>query len=145
MKTIYEAVRKSPHWPESLMILMYDEHGGFYDHVPPPAATAPGDKGIAGLNRHGFTFEQLGVRIPAVIISRTWRGALSITPSTITHRFLQRWRDSSICPRSPTETGQQPHSIIFLPAANRGTMLYSAFRCRRHPAFRIVRTHSLAG
>src|ERR1700680_4610583 len=51
------------------MILMYDEHGGFYDHVAPPPATAPGDKGIAGLNRHGFTFEQLGVRIPALIIS----------------------------------------------------------------------------
>lgn len=69
VKTIYEAVRKSPHWPESLMILMYDEHGGFYDHLPPPATTAPGDKGIAGLNRHGFTFDRLGVRVPAVIIS----------------------------------------------------------------------------
>ena len=69
LKTIYEAVRRSPHWPESLMIVMYDEHGGFYDHVPPPAAPAPGDRNIAGLNRHGFTFERLGVRIPAVIIS----------------------------------------------------------------------------
>jgi phospholipase C len=69
LKTIYEAVRRSPHWPESLMIVMYDEHGGFYDHVPPPATPAPGDKNIAGLNRHGFTFERLGVRIPAVIIS----------------------------------------------------------------------------
>jgi phospholipase C len=69
VKTAYEAVRNSPHWLKSLMILMYDEHGGFYDHVPPPRATAPGDNAIAGLNRHGFTFEQLGVRIPAVIIS----------------------------------------------------------------------------
>ncbi len=69
VKTIYEAVRNSPHWSQTLMILMYDEHGGFYDHMPPPAATAPGDEAIAGLNRHGFSFEQLGVRIPAVIIS----------------------------------------------------------------------------
>jgi phospholipase C len=69
LKTVYEAVRRSPHWPESLMILMYDEHGGFYDHVAPPAAIPPGDSSIAGLNRHGFGFDQLGVRIPAVVIS----------------------------------------------------------------------------
>jgi phospholipase C len=69
LKTVYEAVRRSPHWMESLMILMYDEHGGFYDHVAPPAATPPGDSSIAGLNRHGFEFDQLGVRIPAVVIS----------------------------------------------------------------------------
>ena len=69
LKTVYEAVRKSPHWPESLLILMYDEHGGFYDHIPPPAATAPGDSSIAGLNKHGCGFDQLGVRIPAVIIT----------------------------------------------------------------------------
>jgi phospholipase C len=80
LKTVYEAVRRSPHWSESLMILMYDEHGGFYDHVPPPAAPAPGDRAIAGLNRHGFTFEQLGVRIPAVIISPyTQRGVIDHT------------------------------------------------------------------
>jgi len=69
VKTVYEAVRKSPHWLKSVLVLIYDEHGGFYDHVPPPSATAPGDNWIAGLNRHGFNFEQLGVRVPAVIIS----------------------------------------------------------------------------
>ena len=69
IKTVYEAIRQSPHWLESVLVVVYDEHGGFYDHMPPPTATAPGDQAIAGLNRHGFTFEQLGVRIPAVIIS----------------------------------------------------------------------------
>ena len=69
LKTVYEAVRRSPHWPQSLLIVMYDEHGGFYDHVAPPPASPPGDQNIPGLNRHGFTFEQLGVRIPALIIS----------------------------------------------------------------------------
>lgn len=69
LKLIYEAVRRSPHWPESLMIVMYDEHGGFFDHVAPPESVAPGDAFIGGLNRHGFTFDRLGVRVPAVIIS----------------------------------------------------------------------------
>jgi phospholipase C len=80
LKTVYEAVRRSPHWPESLLILMYDEHGGFYDHVAPPAATPPGDASIAGLNRHGFGFDVLGVRTPAVIISPiTERGLIDHT------------------------------------------------------------------
>jgi phospholipase C len=95
LKTVYEAVRRSPHWPESLMILIYDEHGGFYDHVAPPAATPPGDSSIAGLNRHGFGFDQLGVRIPAVVISPfTERGLIDHTvydhatiPATLSRLF----------------------------------------------------------
>jgi phospholipase C len=66
IKDVYEAIRTSPHWPTSLLVVTYDEHGGFYDHVPPPPATPPGD-GIGG--RFGFGFDQLGVRVPAVIVS----------------------------------------------------------------------------
>lgn len=36
IKNVYEALRASPAWNETLLILNYDEHGGFYDHVPPP-------------------------------------------------------------------------------------------------------------
>ena len=78
LKTIYEAVRTSPHWTQSLLIVMYDEHGGFYDHVAPPVAVPPGDSPIPGLNQHGFGFDQLGVRIPALVISPfTERGVIS--------------------------------------------------------------------
>lgn len=70
LKTIYETIRNSPHWESSLLIITYDEHGGFYDHVPPPAAIAPGDATTNPENNHfGFDFTQLGVRVPAVIVS----------------------------------------------------------------------------
>ncbi|WP_183558948.1 alkaline phosphatase family protein [Mucilaginibacter sp. SP1R1] len=70
IKTVYEAIRNSPHWPKSLLIIVWDEHGGFYDHVPPPAATAPADQVLHGsMNRFGFDFKQYGVRVPAVVIS----------------------------------------------------------------------------
>ncbi len=36
MKNVYEALRNGPLWNETLFIINYDEHGGFYDHVPPP-------------------------------------------------------------------------------------------------------------
>lgn len=70
IKTVYESIRKSPHWNKSLLIVTWDEHGGFYDHVAPPAAVAPGDTGPGSkYNKHGFNFEQLGVRVPAIIAS----------------------------------------------------------------------------
>jgi phospholipase C len=70
IKSIYETIRHSPHWESSLLIITYDEHGGFYDHVPPPQTVAPGDKPTNPDNSHfAFDFKQLGVRVPAVIVS----------------------------------------------------------------------------
>jgi len=70
IKTVYETIRNSPHWNNSLLLVTYDEHGGFYDHVPPPGAVAPGDQiSDADNNHHSFPFNQLGVRVPAVVVS----------------------------------------------------------------------------
>src|SRR5581483_1311198 len=63
-------IRNSPHWEDSVLIVTYDEHGGFYDHVAPPKAVAPGDKPTDPENsRFTFDFTQLGVRVPALVIS----------------------------------------------------------------------------
>ncbi|MGE5270831.1 MAG: alkaline phosphatase family protein [Thiohalocapsa sp.] len=61
---VYNAVRNAPTWPRTLFIITYDEHGGCFDHVPPPAAVPPG-----GPYPDGFTFDRYGVRVPAVIVS----------------------------------------------------------------------------
>jgi len=67
IKKIYEAVRAGPKWEETLFIITYDEHGGFYDHVAPPSEGVPApDDGVAS---NGFKFDQLGLRIPTVAIS----------------------------------------------------------------------------
>jgi phospholipase C len=67
---VYGSIRNSPLWDSSLLIIIYDEHGGFYDHYPPGAATSPGDGGNSSkYNEYGFTFEQYGVRVPALMIS----------------------------------------------------------------------------
>ncbi|MEA3175168.1 MAG: phospholipase, partial [Gammaproteobacteria bacterium] len=63
---VYNAVRNSPCWKSTLLIITYDEHGGCYDHVPPPPATPP--DGIVA-NSGNFNFNAYGVRVPAVIIS----------------------------------------------------------------------------
>ncbi len=67
---VYSAIRNSPIWEHSMLIITYDEHGGFYDHVAPPVAPPPGDKQVMpDVNTRGFTFNQYGVRVPAVIVS----------------------------------------------------------------------------
>ncbi|HEY0458558.1 MAG TPA: alkaline phosphatase family protein [Pyrinomonadaceae bacterium] len=65
---VYNAVVNSPQWTETLLVITYDEHGGCYDHIAPPAHAAPPDKTGAPA-QYGFTFNRFGVRVPAVLIS----------------------------------------------------------------------------
>jgi phospholipase C len=69
-KDIYEALRASPAWEDTLFIVTYDEHGGFYDHVVPPTVNipTPGD-GEAAYPDTGFKFDRLGIRVPTLLIS----------------------------------------------------------------------------
>lgn len=48
---------------ETLFVVLYDEHGGFYDHVSPPSTVAP------DANTEIFAFDRLGVRVPAILVS----------------------------------------------------------------------------
>jgi len=80
IKETYEAIRNSALWETSVLIITWDEHGGFYDHVSPPAAVAPGDS-QPKYNQYGFTFEQYGPRVPAIVISPL------IPKNTIDHRL----------------------------------------------------------
>lgn len=67
---IANALFASPQWPSSALFLTYDEHGGFFDHVAPPAAVAPDD--IAPMLGPGDVvagFDSYGVRVPAVVVS----------------------------------------------------------------------------
>lgn len=69
VKKVYEALRSSPQWNEMLFIVIYDEHGGFYDHVPTPVKDVPSPDDIAGPEPYNFKFDRLGVRVPAFLIS----------------------------------------------------------------------------
>jgi phospholipase C len=58
--SIYESLRNSPQWDRCLMLVFYDEHGGFADHVPPPQSQ--------GDERAAEGFDQLGFRVPGMLI-----------------------------------------------------------------------------
>ena len=90
IKSVYETIRNSPHWNESMLIITWDEHGGFFDHVPPPPAkpipTSSAPDGIQGKD-HGFIFDQYGPRVPAVVIS-PWCPQNMIEHRQLEHSFI---------------------------------------------------------
>ena len=67
VRRVVETVVASPHWERTLLVVLYDEHGGFYDHVPPPAAAPVTPDAPA----------TYGVRVPAFVIS-PWAAARSV-------------------------------------------------------------------
>jgi phospholipase C len=94
---IYNAIRNSPDWDKILFLILFDEHGGCYDHVCPPAAIPP-DGVVIPPNQPGgtgFTFDRLGVRVPAIVVSAyTPQGTILNTTfdhtsalSTVVNRF----------------------------------------------------------
>jgi phospholipase C len=77
---VVDAVMHSPNWSKTVLVFCYDEHGGYYDHVPPPRAVAPDDikpilkvhpdEHLAGLRANvPGDYARYGLRVPAVIVS----------------------------------------------------------------------------
>jgi hypothetical protein len=61
---VYNALRANPElWTSTLLVVLYDEHGGFFDHVEPPVAVPPDD------HHEEYTFDRLGIRVPALLVS----------------------------------------------------------------------------
>jgi phospholipase C len=104
--SIYNAISsRGDLWTSTALLVLYDEHGGLYDHVSPPACTPDGFVAEAGATKTNapFLFDRLGVRVPAVLVSpwipkgtvvdgRTFEHA-SI-PNTLTHWLLPNAQDS---------------------------------------------------
>ena len=67
---VINAVMNGPGWPRTVLIWVYDEHGGYYDHVPPPPAIPPDDipPDILPTDQPGG-YDRYGFRVPAVVVS----------------------------------------------------------------------------
>lgn len=74
--SVYNAIRANEElWQRTMLVVTYDEHGGFYDHVSPGPAQPPD-----GMQGDGFKFDRYGVRVPAVLISPWVPRAVDHTP-----------------------------------------------------------------
>jgi phospholipase C len=73
---LYTALTSSPQWSKTLLVIVYDEHGGFFDHVPPPAAK---DDRPA--------FRSYGPRVPALVVS-PWIPRGTVSPAVYDHTSI---------------------------------------------------------
>jgi phospholipase C len=123
---VYNALRKNPVlWPKSALLVVYDEHGGLFDHVKPPAVVTDGFVAQPAATGTGdaFHFDQLGVRVPAVLIS-PWipKGTVvngrvfehASIPATITD-----WQIGLSNDRSPREKNAETFLDLLTAAAPR--------------------------
>ena len=79
---IINALFASPQWPSSALFLTWDEHGGFYDHMPPPAACVPDDiPPMLGSGDEPGAFDRYGIRVPVAVVSPFAR------PHYVSHRI----------------------------------------------------------
>ena len=70
LEQVIKALMASPQWPHMAIIVTFDEHGGLYDHVPPPPACVPDD--LDPQLSPGDTpgrFDRYGIRVPTIVIS----------------------------------------------------------------------------
>ncbi len=108
---IYEALRTSPAWSKTLFILTYDEHGGCYDHVPPPwGAVAPDNT----VGEYSFGFDRFGLRVPTLLISpliaagtvfRVPEGSTPFDHTSVLKTIEQRWNLPALTARDAAAPG----------------------------------------
>jgi phospholipase C len=108
---MYETLRTGPGWPGTLLVITYDEHGGCYDHVPPPWGAVPPDNNTG---EFGFGFDRFGVRVPAVLVSpliapgtvyRVPAGGTPLDHTSILKTVEQRWNLPALTARDKAAPG----------------------------------------
>jgi len=102
---VYYALRNGPAWNQTLLIVTYDEHGGCYDHVPPPSGAVPPDDSVG---EYGFDFTRFGPRVPTVLVSplipagtvfRVAAGAMPLDHTSILKTIETRWNVPALTAR----------------------------------------------
>jgi phospholipase C len=93
---VVQALFASPQWKSSVLFLTYDEHGGIYDHLPPPPACAPDDRAPVFTNsedaQYPGGFDRYGIRVPFTAVSPyTKKGYVShhVYDHTSMTRFIE--------------------------------------------------------
>jgi phospholipase C len=86
--SVVNAVLSSPAWPRTVLFITYDEHGGFYDHVPPPSACEP-DSSLPQ-NHPDQKFDRYGFRTPLFVVSPFARRGF-VSHVTVDHTSITRF------------------------------------------------------
>jgi phospholipase C len=107
---VVNAVLSSPAWPRTVLVYTYDEHGGYYDHVPPPRAVRPDSipPHVAPNDTYGDLYCYYGFRVPAVVVSpwarRNYVSHLVHDHTSILRLVETKWNLSALTHRDANAT-----------------------------------------
>lgn len=109
----FTALMKSPSWPKSAMILVYDEHGAFYDHVAPPTAIPPDDIAPIYLTPHDVQagFDRYGFRVPFVMVS-PWAKKNYVSHQVADHTSILKFVETRFKLPSLTRRDAAAHDLL---------------------------------
>ena len=143
IRDVYNALRTHQDlWQKTVLLIVYDEHGGLYDHVQPPADDKYQPDGLTS-DDPVFDFKRLGIRVPAVIVSPYVKPGFvdhtvydhSSIIATARKLFLPDWQNTALTNRdrnanpfdgalsqaAPAPTPLAPHAAPFTPGEPRGS------------------------
>lgn len=95
IRSVYENLRASASWEKSALLLTYDEHGGFYDHVKTPTVDIPNPDHKNCVHPVHFDFNRLGVRVPTILISPWVNHSVVSTPKGYKSSHNSKFEHSS--------------------------------------------------
>jgi phospholipase C len=106
---LIKAVMEGPNWKDSIVIVTYDEHGGFWDHVPPPTPAKDGDKA----DQWGP-----GIRVPGIVFSPFAKGGIDSTvydTTAILKLIETRWSLKALSKRDAAQADLSKGALSFAP------------------------------
>lgn len=113
---VYMRIKRNPQlWASTALLVVYDEHGGIFDHVGPPSCTP--DQFTASANNTGtgveFKFDRLGVRVPAVLIS-PWIPKNTVVERVFDHASIPATVTKVFLGDYPTRSPRELNADVFI-------------------------------
>ena len=110
LSRVYQALRNGPAWDRTLLVITFDEHGGCFDHAPPPQTVSPDGVVVppSQPGGSGFDFQRLGVRVPSILVS-PWIEEGTVFSTPLDHTSVIRSVFECFDVRGP---GGQPATLL---------------------------------
>ncbi|MGR8932200.1 MAG: phospholipase C [Gammaproteobacteria bacterium] len=96
---IVNAVMHGPKWNKTLLVITYDEHGGFYDHVTPPELPEAAKNMVPGITTYG-------VRVPAIVVS-PWVDPGAVSNVVFDHTSIAKTIARRFMSKNPPDMGER--------------------------------------